>query len=84
MSNEQHQGLPVAGYKPQTTEKVAIVNENKADEERILRKLDALAKIEDVDKRWLQIGRTVIENGFMAVNRAVFKPDRVKLLEDEA
>lgn len=43
MSNQQHQGLPVAGYKPQSDEKVALVNENKALEERILRQMDRLA-----------------------------------------
>ncbi len=35
-----------------------------------------------VDKRWLAIGRTAIEQGFMAVNRSIFKPGRV-VLPDE-
>jgi hypothetical protein len=84
-----HDGaLPVSGYKPQTEENVALVNGFKADEERILRKLDALANrgasslVEDIDYRWIAIGRTSIEQGFMAINRAVFQPGRVKLPED--
>jgi hypothetical protein len=72
-------GLPVAGYRPQSDEKVAIVNENKRVEETILRALDLLAERPDVDKRWLAIGRTHLEQGFMAVNRAVFRPARVTL-----
>lgn len=78
----EHAGLPVSGYKPQTDEKVQTVNLNKDLEERVLRQLDALGEHADVDKRWLAIGRTAIENGFMAVNRSVFKPGRVNIQED--
>lgn len=79
---EQHQGLPVAGYRPQDDERVALVNRNKAAEERVLRILDELRTEPHVDQRWLQIGRTAIEQGFMAVNRAVFQPTRVTLPDD--
>lgn len=75
----QHSGLPVAGYRPQGDDKVALVNANKQAEERVLRILDALAEQPEIDKRWLAIGRTEIEKGFMAVNRAVFQPGRVEL-----
>jgi hypothetical protein len=75
----QHSGLPVAGYRPQDDGKVALVNANKAAEERVLRILDALAEQPEIDKRWLAIGRSEIEKGFMAVNRAVFRPERVDL-----
>lgn len=77
-----HQGLPVAGYKPQSNENVTLVNVNKQLEERVLRQIDELAKTPGVDGRWLAIGKTAIENGFMAVNRAVFKPGRVTLEDD--
>lgn len=74
-----NKGLPVAGYRDQKDEAVALVNGNKVIEEQVLRILDDLAKREDVDKRWLAIGRTAIEQGFMAVNRSIFKPERVQL-----
>lgn len=77
-----HQGLPVAGYKPQNEFNVLRVNQNKAFEEQVLRVLDVLAQEPDVDKRWLAIGRTSIEQGFMSVNRAIFQPGRVKLEGD--
>lgn len=83
MSTKQHEGLPVAGYKPQESANVALVNRNKAAEETVLRILDELESKEGVDRRWLAIGRTAIEQGFMAVNRAVFKPGRVKLPDDD-
>lgn len=72
-------GLPVSGYRPQTNTAVAKVNCNKQLEELVLRQFDELAADADVDKRWLAIGRTAIEQGFMAMNRAVFKPERVTL-----
>lgn len=74
--------LPVSGYKPQTEFDVMLVNLNKEREERILRALDDLADMPGLDKRWLAIGRTHIEQGFMAVNRAVFQPGRAALPED--
>lgn len=77
-------GLPVKGYVDQTTVNIELVNENKVDEERILRKMDDLAEHANVDKRWLAIARTDIEKGFMALNRAIFKPQRVKLDDDDA
>ena len=78
----QHTGLPVEGYRPQSITAVDLVNDNKRLEEECLRRFYALAANPDVDKRWLAIGRTAIENGWMAINRSVFKPSRVKLLGD--
>lgn len=79
----QHTGLPVAGYKPQSDDKVQTVNAFKQDEERIMRKLDALKDSATIDGRWLAIGRTQLEQAFMAINRAVFQPGRVELPEDK-
>lgn len=78
-----HKGLPVAGYQPQSNDKVAAVNENKRLEEMVLRQLDFLANVEPTDLRWLEFGRALIEQGFMAINRSVFKPARIALDGDE-
>lgn len=102
--------LPVQGYTIQSDAKIALVNEFKQDEERLLRKIEALEKqtlgqqmpaahaadpgvlvlsgyvtLPDspYDPRWLSIARTHFQEGFMALNRAVFQPQRVKLPEDE-
>ncbi len=77
-----HTGLPVSGYQKQSQAAVDLVNANKEAEEQILRDLDNLALSPEVDKRWLAIGRTSIEQGFMAINRAIFKPVRVALTGD--
>lgn len=75
----QHEGLPVAGYRPQTSTAVALVNEMKFREEVILQVLDDLSQDPSIDQRWLAIGRTNLEQAFMAINRSVFKPRRVEL-----
>jgi hypothetical protein len=75
----EHQALPVAGYRPQSAANVNLVNGNKQAEERSLQILDLLAAMDNVDKRWLAIGRTHLEQAWMAINRAIFKPDRVVL-----
>ena len=77
----EHKSLPVAGYKPQNDERVAKVNKNKETEERIMRDMDNAC---DVDRRWLAIARTQMEQAFMAYNRAIFQPGRVELPEDKA
>ena len=72
-----HKPLPVSGYTNQSDAKVAAVNENKQLEETVLKRLDALKADPDIDQRWLAIGRTHVEEAFMAINRAVFKPQRL-------
>lgn len=81
---KEHEGLPVAGYKKQSDENVQLVNSFKQDEERLLRKLDELVLREGpvtLDARWLSIGRTHLEQAFMAINRSIFRPGRVELPE---
>ena len=83
MSTTMHQGLPVAGYRPQNDERVALVNANKETEERILRLIERLQKDPVYDPRWLSIARTDLEKAFMALNRAIFQPGRISLPEDQ-
>lgn len=93
------EGLPVAGYKPQSSEKIDLVNGFKQDEERLIRLIESMFHARDVgtnkdgilnsdlgptfDPRWLSIALNHFQQGYMALNRAVFRPGRVKLEEDE-
>jgi len=79
----QHQGLPVQGYTTQPQWKVDLVNRFKTHEEMLLRELDKLKDTEQVEQRWLAIGRTQIEQAFMAINRSVFNPQRIPHLKGE-
>lgn len=78
MTDDTHHGLPVAGYRPQNQTAVDCVNAMKAREELILQQLDHMRLDTDVDQRWLAIGRTQLEQAFMAINRSIFRPDRMK------
>lgn len=74
-----HDPLPVKGYTKQPGWKITRVNLMKQLEELILQELDVMMKDPEVDPRWLAIGRTQLEQAFMAINRSVFRPTRVKL-----
>ena len=90
MSELKHTGLPVAGYRPQGQLAVDLVNRNKANEERQLRIMDSDQQHTermgsgDIDGRWLALARTHMEMAYMFWNRAIFRPARVALPEDEA
>lgn len=81
--SQKHEGLPVAGYNPQNADKVAIVNANKALEERCIRAAEAIQKSEGMDARMAALAITGIQQSFMWLNRAVFQPGRVSLPDDE-
>lgn len=74
------QGLPVAGYKKtQPPHLIALVNENKVLEEKILRQIDAHgARGTELDQRAVALARTKIQEAFMWLNRGVFQPQRIE------
>jgi hypothetical protein len=89
-----HTGLPVAGYQPQSADNVALANEGKALEERYLRWLDKLNRINmdrdaagigrngQLDARCIAEARTCIQTGAMWAIRSIFKPQRINLPDD--
>lgn len=75
----------VLGYSVQPESALRLVNENKVIEEKLLRHIEAIERdlvfdISDDSEphRWLYIAKLHIEQGFMALNRAVFKPKRLE------
>lgn len=70
--------LPVAGYTNQPDSNIALVNDNKKLEERVLRQIDDMATIAHFDQRFVALARTNIQQGFMWMNRAVFQPKRLE------
>jgi hypothetical protein len=73
-------GLPVAGYKKtQPPHLIALVNENKVLEEKILRQIDLhVQRGAELDQRSVQMARGLIEDAFMRLNRGVFQPQRLE------
>lgn len=57
------------------------MNESKALEQTVLDYIERLKKVNadqvvEIDLRWLSIGLTNLEQGFMAVSRSVAKPGK--------
>lgn len=71
-------------YTKPSDAQLAHFNQNKVLEELVLRQIERLvAEDPELDMRWLAIARTQIEQGFMALNRAVMRPERLKELDLE-
>lgn len=75
----------VLGERRQAPAAVQTVNAAKELEEHVLRLLEEIEEDGElaVDRRWLALGRTQIQLGFMAVNRAVFKPERISIADED-
>lgn len=74
------------GHKAQPQHVLDLVAANKEAEERLLRAIDVMFDTDEpnrFDKRWLSIAKTNLEQGFMALNRAVLQPGRISLPGDE-
>lgn len=79
MVDNQHK--QIKGYRDLSQAEIDLMNEGKALAETVGAYLDKLEKAEfaetkdqEPDRRWLSIGRTNLQKGFMAVIRSVAKP----------
>ena len=69
----QHQ--KIKGYRDLTQEEIDLMNEVKekgAELGVLIEKLDGIAEI---DKNWLVVGKLGVQQGLMAIIRAITKPD---------
>lgn len=65
----------IKGYRDLTAGEIALMNESKALAEQVglfIDKLRAQGLI--LDQRWISIGVTQLQQGFMAVNRGIAQP----------
>jgi len=80
MAENQH--MQIKGYRKLSQAEVELMNEVKAKAEEVgilVAKLDGMlipGKVpnEELDHRWIAIGRTHLQEGFMALTRAIAKP----------
>lgn len=74
----EYHGLPVAGYAPtQSAENVNAVNLLKSAERTYAEAWKQVNALPGVDKRWMAVAKTHIQEGTMAASRAVFQPEDV-------
>lgn len=66
----------ITGYRKHSQDQIDQVNRNKDFENKLG---DLIQEIRgqdfDVDMRWMAVARTHFQEGFMALNRAVFQPE---------
>lgn len=70
--DNQHQHIK--GYSDLTAEEIALMNEAKTLAEQVGALVDKIGKTPNTDQRWLAIGKTDLQKGFMATIRAVARP----------
>jgi hypothetical protein len=68
----QHQ--KITGYRDLTQEEIDLMNEVKAKAEEVGAIVEKLRTTPGLDQRWVAIGATKLQEGFMAAVRAIAKP----------
>lgn len=64
----------ITGYRQLTPEEVALMNEGKALAEQVGAYIANLRANDTLDQRWISIGATDLQKGFMAVIRGIAQP----------
>ena len=71
----ENQHRHIKGYRELTPEDIKLMNEVKEKGAELGELIEKLNLIPETDKRWLEIGKTNIQQGLMAVTRAITTPD---------
>lgn len=75
INTDTHFAQPkITGYRQLTYEEVELMNEGKALAEQVGAYIDKLSANQDTDKRWVNVGKTQLQQGFMAAIRSIAKP----------
>lgn len=72
MVDNQHQ--KIKGYRDLTEEEIVLMNEAKSLSEQVGILTEKIRATKDIDGRWLSIGITDLQKGFMAVIRSIARP----------
>lgn len=64
----------IKGYRDLTPEEVGLMNDVKVTAENVRKVVEFLRQRGDLDQRWVSIGETHLQQGFMALVRAIAQP----------
>ena len=64
----------IKGYRELTVDEIQLINDIKDLEDVIGLIINKLEKTDGIDQRWLAIGKTYLQKGFMSVVRSIAKP----------
>ena len=75
----ENQHRLIKNYRELSQIEIDLMNESKELEQTVLSFINRVKKVNadqvvEIDMRWLCIGQTNIEQGFMAVSRSIAKP----------
>jgi hypothetical protein len=65
----------ISGYRELTETEIDLINFVKERGSDIAALVDQVGAFEKADPRWVQIARTDLQRGFMALTRAIAKPE---------
>ena len=66
---------PVKGYRNLTEAELALINEGKELAVTVGAYIDRLMADPATDKRWVSIGKTTLQQGFMSAIRGIAQPE---------
>jgi hypothetical protein len=68
-------GKDIKGYRNLTDEEISVMNGCKELAIEVGNLCDELSAMEETDKRWLEVGKTDLQKGFMSIIRSIAKPE---------
>ena len=71
MDNQHKQ---IKGYRDLSQEEIDLMNRVKEHAEEVGELVKVMQECEPLDKRWVSIGATDLQKGFMALVRAIARP----------
>lgn len=66
--------IPIAGNRVLDENEIKMINCTKKLEKDVLEYVELIGRYKDIDQKWLDIGKTEIQVGFMSLIRAVTRP----------
>ena len=66
---------PITGYRVLTQDEVSLMNSIKEEANEVELVVLGLECLPDIDQRWVAIGKTHLQQGFMALVRSVARPE---------
>lgn len=71
----ENQHRKIKGYRELSQEEIDLMNNIKTLGATLGELVEILGNTEGLDKRWVAIGKTELQQGLMALTRSIAKPD---------
>ena len=64
----------IKGYRELTDNEISVINDIKDLANFLGQMIEKMEKTDGIDKRWLAIGKTDLQKGFMSIVRSIAQP----------